>query len=528
MRLKSQRFIGNERMKQIFLLAAAWFLYSIIAAGCGGSRNDQSREEKAGIPYVQREFRAAWVATVANIDWPSEPGLSTDTQKEQALAILDTAAGLNLNALILQVRPQCDALYQSNLEPWSYYLTGIQGQAPDPYYDPLEFWIREAHQRGIELHVWFNPYRAHHPKGGDISDVSIVRTRPELVKKLDNGYYWLNPSNPGTQQHSFAVVMDVLRRYDIDGIHFDDYFYPYGDGNFPDDDTWSDYQARGGNLSREDWRRKNVNDFIENLYTAIKNEKPWVKFGLSPFGIWRPGNPPSIRGFDQYSILYADARLWLNEGWVDYWSPQLYWPISRIPQSFPVLLGWWTGENHKNRNIWPGLFTSRISDSAGALENINQIMTVRGFVPEGPGHIHFSMKALMEDRGGVSTSLKNGPYTRPALVPVSRWLDAEPPEEPIVSLTVESDSVQVAWDHPQPQDVFRWVLYMQYGDRWDYRIYPHRIRHKRIPASYIITRERESGAADSVVIGLTRVAVSGVDRTGNESPVVQKSWNSAF
>jgi uncharacterized lipoprotein YddW (UPF0748 family) len=478
------------------------------------------------IPAVQREFRAAWVATVVNIDWPSAPGLPVDVQKNEALAILDTAVSLNLNAIILQIRPQCDAFYASELEPWSYYLTGVQGQAPEPFYDPLEFWIVEAHDRGLELHAWFNPYRAHHPKGGEISDKSVVRTHPGLVRKLDNGYYWLNPSDPGTREYSFNVVMDVLRRYDIDGIHFDDYFYPYGDGSFPDDDTWAAYQADGGKLSREDWRRASVNEFIEDLYTAIKKEKPRVKFGLSPFGIWRPGNPASIRGFDQYSILYADAKLWLNKGWIDYWSPQLYWPISRVPQSFPVLLGWWTRENRMERNIWPGLFTSRIADSAGALENINQIMTIRGFEPESPGHIHFSMSALLEDRGGIKTALKQGPYSQAALVPPSPWLDDEPPEKPVMTIETDSDSVVISWHHPSPGDVFHYVLYTRYGDDWRYDIFNAKTSWKKIPVYYMLIKKKREAEADTVRIDLSGFAVSAVDRTGNEGPAAEMPFRS--
>ena len=497
-------------------------LLLVLSAGCGLFQAVHETDRRSDIPSVQREFRAAWVATVANVDWPSAPGLSTDVQISELQAILDTASALNLNTLIVQMRPQCDALYPSELEPWSYYLTGVQGQAPAPYYDPLDFWVEEAHKRGIELHVWFNPYRAHHPQGGDISDESIVKVRPELVKQLDNGYYWLNPSHPGTQAHSFAVVMDVLRRYDIDGIHFDDYFYPYGDGNFPDDDTWAAYQADGGDLSRGDWRRECVNRFIEKLYRAIKDEKPWVKFGLSPFGIWRPGYPESIRGFDQYSILYADARLWLNEGWVDYWSPQLYWPISQIPQSFPVLLGWWTRENHVQRNLWPGLYTSRIADSAGAVENLNQIMTVRGFLPDMPGHIHFSMRALMEDRGGIKTALKKGPYAWQALVPASPWLDDKCPDNPSLVVRAENDSVRISWAHAEPEDIFRWVLYMQYNDHWQYKILSRNTTEQYIPAfiSYSRGGRREAAEPAEIRIDLSRIAISVVDRAGNESAKV--------
>ncbi len=232
------------------------FLLLVLIFGCALLKPTRPPEHLEMFPAAEREFRAVWVATVANIDWPSVPGLTTEQQQQEAIAILDTVKKLNLNAVIFQVRPQCDAFYSSELEPWSYYLSGQQGVAPNPFYDPLEFWITEAHKRGLELHAWFNPYRAHHPKGGEVSEYSIVKTRPELVKKLENGYYWLDPAKQGTQDHSFAVVMDVVRRYDIDGVHFDDYFYPYpsynGNKDFPDDDTWNEYKRAGGKLKRKE------------------------------------------------------------------------------------------------------------------------------------------------------------------------------------------------------------------------------------------------------------------------------------
>ena len=502
------------------------FIFSfLVFISCTSVSQVKKVAEPIEQPRAQREFRAAWVATVANIDWPSEPGLTVEKQKQEALAILDSASRINLNAIVFQARPQCDALYPSRIEPWSYYLTGEQGVAPDPYYDPLEFWIEEAHNRGMELHVWFNPYRAHHPKGAEISDSSVVYRHPELVRKLDNGYHWLDPAMQGTQDYSFDVVMDVVRRYDLDGVHFDDYFYPYGDGSFPDDETWAGYQNTGGILNREDWRRDNVNKFIKRLYLAIKDEKSHVKFGLSPFGIWRPHNPKSIRGFDQYRILYADAKLWLNEGWVDYWTPQLYWPINQIPQSFPVLLGWWANENTKNRNLWPGLFTSRVRDEKGVDENINQIMVTRGFVPHGPGNVHFSMKALMIDSTGLATALKNGPYKDPALVPNSPWLDNSPPESPRIKTEINPDSLKISWTHSNPSDVFRWVIYYQYDNIWEYTIANRLENSISIPISQTISR-RKRGQTEPEEINqiLIKIAVSAVDRTGNESPLIFSTY----
>ena len=488
----------------------------LMVLNCAGSRSEKPAERPRELPVVSREFRAAWVATVANIDWPSQPGLPVEVQKQEALAILDTAQALNLNALIFQVRPQCDAFYPSPYEPWSFYLTGRQGQPPTPYYDPLNFWIQQAHDRGIELHVWFNPYRAHHPAGGEITDASIVQKRPDLVRGLENGYHWLDPAEPGTQEHSFKVVMDVVRRYDIDGVHFDDYFYPYGDGSFPDDRAWQAYQRSGGKLGRDDWRREQVNRFIRQVYAAIKKEKPTVKFGLSPFGIYRPNHPASIQGFDPYAVLYADARLWLNEGWIDYWSPQLYWPTTQIPQSFPVLLGWWVQENKRQRHLWPGLFTSRVRDSLGVRENFSQIMIERGFVPDNPGHIHFSFKAFLRDSLGLNATLKSGPYQQPALVPASPWLDNEPPSPPTLAISRENDTLLVAWNHAAGHDVFRWLVYTNAGNGWKVQIFNRNDRQCRLSLRDLL------GESDKTP-GRISVAVSAIDRSGNESAPARKN-----
>ena len=312
-------------------------------------------------PPLKREFRGVWVATVANIDWPSKPGLSAEKQREELIAIFDKAVHLRLNAVVFQVRPMADSLYESKLEPWSEFLTGTMGKSPG--YDPLAFAVKEAHARGLELHAWFNPYRARTPTAKSAApDDHITKRRPDLAKPYGK-HYWMNPTHTDVQDQSIAVILDVVKRYDVDGVHIDDYFYPYKEKDektgeiipFPDDDTWEKYQKEGGKLKRDDWRRDAVNKFVERMYRDVKAVKPWVKVGISPFGIWRPGTPPGIAGFDQYAELYADARLWFNQGWVDYYTPQLYWAIAQEKQSFPKLLGWWVGENSKNRHLWPGL-----------------------------------------------------------------------------------------------------------------------------------------------------------------------------
>lgn len=384
-------------------------------------------------PPLPREFRGVWVATVANIDWPSKPGLPADKQKAELLAILDKAVELKLNAIVFQVRPMADALYESKLEPWSEYLTGAIGKGPG--YDPLAFALKEAHARGLELHAWFNPYRARHPSAKSAApDHHITKRRPDLAKAYGT-HYWMNPTNKDVQDQSIAVILDVVNRYDVDGVHIDDYFYPYkekdADGKiipFPDDDTWEKYQKAGGKLARDDWRRDAVNTFVERMYREVKAAKPWVKVGISPFGIWRPGHPPGIAGFDQYAELYADAKRWLNEGWVDYYTPQLYWPIAQEKQSFPKLLSWWAAENTKKRHLWPGLYTSRVTGEAKgweAREVVDQVELTRKDKGAG-GAIHFSMKALMRNPGGVADSLKKT-YAEPALVPDTPWLAGKEP-----------------------------------------------------------------------------------------------------
>jgi uncharacterized lipoprotein YddW (UPF0748 family) len=372
-----------------------------------------------------REFRGVWVATVSNIDWPSRKGLPAEQQQEELKAILDKCVEVKLNAVIFQVRPMADALYKSDLEPWSEFLTGTAGK--DPGYDPLEFAVREAHARGLELHAWFNPYRAWAPSAhSPVPENHVVKARPDLAKPYGK-HHWLNPTHKDVQAHSLKVVLDVIRRYDIDGIHLDDYFYPYEekDANgtiipFPDDDTWRAYQQSGGTLTRDDWRRAAVNTFIERMYAETKALKSWVKVGISPFGIWRPGYPQGITGFDQYGKLYADARLWLNRGWVDYWTPQLYWPIDQEKQSFPKLLAWWVGENTKHRHVWPGLGTYRHSPK----EIVAQIETTRK-QPGATGHVHFSMKTIMHNKDGIADALK-AVYQETALVPESPWLKERP------------------------------------------------------------------------------------------------------
>ena len=452
-------------------------LNSLLASKCLG----QGVSDRPPLPELEREFRGVWVATVANIDWPSKPGLSTEEQKSQAINILDRCQELRLNVIVLQVRTSCDALYRSELEPWSYYLTGEQGQAPEPIYDPLEFWIEQTHLRGMELHAWFNPYRARNSgQKYNESPSHISKTQPDLVKRYGNdktSYLWLDPGEPQSRQHTLNVFLDVVKRYDIDGIHIDDYFYPYpiDDIPFPDDPAWAKYTQAGGKLSRDDWRRDQMNEFIRSLYQQIKETKPHVKFGISPFGIWKPGYPASVQGFNQYEKLYADAKLWLNEGWCDYYSPQLYWPIHAKQQSFPALLQWWVGQNTKSRTIAPGIFTSRVGDKGRpmSVEQIEDQVFLARTLQGSSGTIHFSMKAIMENREGLSDRLKANTYLTPALSPATPWLAVEKIPAAKVSLAQgasDSHPTKVTWNVPNPEAPRRWCVYQLVADKWQVSI----------------------------------------------------------
>jgi len=471
-------------------------------------------------PEAPREFRAAWVSTVANIDWPSKPGLPADKQQAEAIAILDRAKAMNLNAIVLQVRPSADAIYASKLEPWAEYLSGTQGKAPQPWYDPLKFWVTQAHARGLELHAWFNPYRARHATAkSPVSPDHISKTTPSAVKSYGR-FLWMDPGEESASQQTLAVILDVVKRYDIDGVHLDDYFYPYPiesgnpeaalDGNpsnrpeldFPDQPAWQRYVAGGGKLARADWRRDNVNRLIEAMYKGIHAEKSWVRFGISPFGLGKPDRRPAgIAGFSQYDKLYADAELWLENGWLDYFTPQLYWPIAQAPQAYDVLLDYWLAQNRQGRHIWPGLFTSRIgapTKSYAPTEIVDQIAVTRSR-PQAGGHVHFSMAALMQNREGISDQLAAGHYAGPALVPATPWLassTAGTPGTPTVAAKVRGAAVDLKL--AAGKDNTHYAIWSRHGGEWRFAV---------TPAS-----KTEWTSAD----GASAVVVSAVDRLGVE------------
>ena len=477
-------------------------------------------------PQAPREFRAAWVSTVANIDWPSKAGLAADRQQAEAIAILDRAKAMNLNAIVLQVRPSADAIYPSRLEPWTEYLSGAQGKAPQPWYDPLKFWVTEAHARGLELHAWFNPYRARHATAkSPVSADHISKTNPAAVKKYGR-FLWMDPGEDAASQQTMAVIIDVVKRYDIDGVHIDDYFYPYPieAGNpeaalngtpgvpkpeldFPDQPAWQRYVQGGGKLQRADWRRDNVNRLIESLYKGIHAEKSWVRFGISPFGLGKPDRrPPGIAGFSQYDKLYADAETWLEKGWVDYFTPQLYWAIGQAPQAYPVLLDYWLAQNPKGRHVWPGLYTSLIGAEGrtyAPAEIADQIGVTRSRAQAG-GHVHFSMKALMENRQGVTDLLKAGHYAGPALVPATPWLGNTVPGTPRVSARRNGAAVHLTLAAGKGNT--HYAIWSRHGSDWRFAVAP-------------ATKAEWTVPDDASV-----VVVSALDRLGIEGERLQV-WN---
>ena len=379
------------------------------------------------------------------------------------------------------------------------------GKAPEPYYDPLAFAIEEAHKRGLELHAWFNPYRARYQSAkSPIAPTHISRTHPELVRQY-GPLLWLDPGEERVQDYSLTVVMDVVNRYDVDGIHFDDYFYPYKQTNalgkeidFPDDATWRK-QGAHPKTSREDWRRENVNQFVQRAYKSIKSAKPWVKFGLSPFGIWRPRNPPPIDGLDAYDKLYADSRKWLSKGWLDYFAPQLYWPIDPPEHSFPTLLKWWAEQNPKERLLTPGLDVTRAHHDPR--EIVNQILLARK-QPGTAGQVHWDLKSLLRNTNLVN-DLTREVYTQPALVPNTPWLSRGRPGKPILTVTKDERTTltQFNWSVTAKEKVARWILLCRINGQWKTEILP-----AGIPGRIWATQPEV-------------VAVCEVDRYGNLSPM---------
>ncbi|HLX93659.1 MAG TPA: family 10 glycosylhydrolase [Puia sp.] len=399
-------------MSKFVLLALAMLLFV-----------SSSREQP---PY---EFRAAWIATVDNIDWPTKGNYNTDSQRVEFVRMLDSFQSVGINAVIAQVRPAADAFYPSQYEPWSEWLTGRQGQPPIPFYDPLAFMIEEAHRRGMEFHAWCNPYRAVFRVGqSTVAPAHITRIHPEWFLTYGEARYF-DPGNKEVQRYVNAVISDIVQRYNVDAIHFDDYFYPYriAGRDFPDELSYARYS---NGLTRDDWRRSNVDSIILMISRTIKRIKPGCKFGISPFGVWRnidkdAQGSATKAGVTNYEDLYADVLLWLKNGWIDYVAPQLYWEFGHRAAPYEVLLDWWSKHSY-GKQCYIGLGFYKAGSNAIWRDKTllpREILALRNTLNV-QGMIFFSAKSILDNLNGWTDSLRNNYFRVATRVPPMPWLDS--------------------------------------------------------------------------------------------------------
>lgn len=425
----------------------------------------------------KREMRGAWIATVANIDWPQKGVFDAQEQQRHLLAILDTLMNNKINMVVFQVRPTADAFYHSSLEPWSHWLTGTQGEAPQPYYDPLEFMIEEAHARCMDVHVWLNPYRVTNQMDTAIlSKKHLFHQHREWFVEYGDKWYF-DPGLDETRRFLNQVVADIVKRYDVDAIHFDDYFYPYKikGKDFPDQETFKKHPR--GFTDKEEWRRNNVNLVIAELQHTIKSIKPWVEFGISPFGVWRnkssdPRGSDTQAGAQNYDDLYADILKWLEEGTIDYVAPQLYWEIGKKVADYEILAKWWS-ENSYGRNLYIGLYASQLTNpnAPAAWKQPNELarqMRLNSRHKEIDGCIHYSTQAIMKNPYGLCDSLKQVFYAYDALPPINRNIVPDTSAAPYnVRLLGEDDDALLLWNVVEEEGgcaVSYYVVYAFEGD----------------------------------------------------------------
>ncbi|SDE78515.1 Uncharacterized lipoprotein YddW, UPF0748 family [Mucilaginibacter pineti] len=421
----------------------------------------------------KREFRGVWIATVVNIDWPSSTKLTTDKQKQELLNILNSHQETGINAVMLQVRPAADAFYAKSREPWSKYLTGKQGLGPNPAYDPLEFAITEAHKRGMELHAWFNPYRATFDGNfAALSPQHITKIKPEWFFSY-GGIKTFNPGLPEVRDYIVQVILDVVDNYDIDGVHMDDYFYPYpiAGQKINDEDTYAKYGEGYDNI--KDWRRHNVDLLIQMIGDSVHAHDPNIKFGVSPFGIWA-NKAQNVEGSEtsggsSYYENYADSRKWMKEGWVDYINPQLYWPIGNRAAAFDKLLDWWSNNTY-GRHLYIGQAAYRINERKtlafkSPSQLPNQINLIRNN-PRVQGSVYFSSNSVTNNPLGFTDSLRDNYYRYPALPPVMLWRDSiapNPPREVTAKPAPLRTGVILKWLAPalakDEEPVYGYVIY---------------------------------------------------------------------
>jgi uncharacterized lipoprotein YddW (UPF0748 family) len=429
-----------------------------------------SYSQPKGVP-IKNEFRAVWIATVANIDWPKAGNDISEKQKADYIAILNNYKKLNFNAVIVQIRSVGDAFYPTKLAPWSRYLTGKEGNAPQPYYDPLAWMIQEAHQRGFEFHAWLNPYRATMDTKKEVlsKEHDFFKHRNWMIKYGEKGKekYYYNPGLPEVQDHLTAIVEEVVINYDIDAIHFDDYFYPYRVSGKVFNDAAS-YRKYNNQQSLEDWRRDNVNKFVQNIYSSIKRIKPWVQFGISPFGVWRnksvdPKGSDTQAGQTNYDDLYADPLAWMDGKYIDYILPQLYWSIDHKTASYSKLIKWWAN-NSSNVNVYIGNGSYKINTDSDKkwfipTEIPNQIDLTRTY-SNIQGNAYFSAKCFVNSNTEVTALLENNQYRYPAIpLPVPSSVN-KGNERPLINVfTKDGNSFYFSFKKTQTQQIRYLVVY---------------------------------------------------------------------
>lgn len=470
-------------------------------------------------PSPQFEFRAVWVATVENIDWPSKKGLPVDEQKAEYIRLLDMHRRNGMNAVVMQIRPVSDAFYPSQYEPWSEYLNGKQGLPPTPYYDPLEFMIAETHKRGMEFHAWINPYRAvFNVARSSVAPSHVTRLFPQWFVTYGSTKYY-DPGIPQVREHVTRVIRDIVTRYDLDAIHFDDYFYPYKipGKEFPDGASYAKY---GNGMNKDDWRRSNVDTIIKMLSQTIKSVNPRVKFGISPFGVWRnndkdPRGSATKAGVTNYDELYADILLWLEKGWIDYVAPQLYWEMGRKIVDYNILVNWWSSNSFgKQVFIGHGIYRA-YEDKSPAWKNKNEIPNQIKVLRQNPnvqGSVYFSSKTFANNPNGWNDSLRNNYYKYPALPPPMKWIDSIPPIKPLIE-RVNTRQVRLFYRGAEPIKGF--AVYAV-----PYNIFTTRDKATLIQV-LVADKTLDITLADFPSKANDKIFISAVDRNNNVSEWVQ-------
>lgn len=413
------------------------------------------KAQTPGNAHPKREFRAAWIQTVNG----QFKGMSTEKIKQTLVGQLNSLQGAGINAIIFQVRPEADALYASQLEPWSRFLTGIQGQAPSPYWDPMQFMIDECHKRGMEFHAWINPYRTKTNQNNDLAANHVYNIHPEWFVTYGNQLYF-DPALPESRKHICMVITDIVSRYDVDAIHMDDYFYPYPNPgeDFPDHVSFAQYGR--GYSNKADWRRDNVNVLIKEIHETVRECKPWVKFGVSPFGIYRnkknDPNGSDTRGLQNYDDLYADVLMWINNGWVDYNIPQIYWEIGHPAADYDNLIHWWA-KHAASRPLFIGQDVMRTVNKADARNPLqNQMpakMKLQRSLPTVQGSCQWYAAAVVDNAGNYRTMLEKEYHRYPALIPESPFMDDKAPGKvKKVKMVWTYEGPVLFWTAPKAKD----------------------------------------------------------------------------